>query len=248
MIEIRNLTHRYKDRDKDVLKDINIKIEQGECIILLGPSGAGKSTLIRCINRLIEPTSGEVLIDGVNILKLNTKETGLIRRKIGLIFQEFNLIERDSVLKNVLNGRLGSTSLWRTFFNKYTLEDYEILEESLKSVKMVEFKYDRVSDLSGGQRQRVAIARTLAQHPNIILADEPVSNLDPKLMKDVMNLLQTICRKNNMTLILSIHFLELIKEYASRVIGIKDGKIVYDGHISKLTTDDLTKIYGEIHK
>lgn len=248
MIEIRNLTHRYKNRDKDVLKDINIKIEQGECIILLGPSGAGKSTLIRCINRLIEPTSGEVLIDGVNILKLNTKETGLIRRKIGLIFQEFNLIERDSVLKNVLNGRLGSTTLWRTFFNKYTLEDYEILEESLKSVKMVEFKYDRVSDLSGGQRQRVAIARTLAQHPNIILADEPVSNLDPKLMKDVMNLLQTICRKNNMTLILSIHFLELIKEYASRVIGIKDGKIVYDGHISKLTTDDLTKIYGEIHK
>lgn len=248
MIEIRNLTHRYKNRDKDVLKDINIKIEQGECIILLGPSGAGKSTLIRCINRLIEPTSGEVLIDGVNILKLNTKETGLIRRKIGLIFQEFNLIERDSVLKNVLNGRLGSTSLWRTFFNKYTLEDYEILEESLKSVKMVEFKYDRVSDLSGGQKQRVAIARTLAQHPNIILADEPVSNLDPKLMKDVMNLLQTICRKNNMTLILSIHFLELIKEYASRVIGIKDGKIVYDGHISKLTTDDLTKIYGEIHK
>ena len=245
MITIRNLTHRYKNRSETALQNINLHIERGEVVVLLGLSGAGKSTLIKCIDRLIEPTCGSILINGKDILTANTKKTEELRRSIGLIFQEFNLIERTTVLDNVLNGRLGYIGVVRTFFNKFRTQDYEIAENNLRQVGLFDLRYERASNLSGGQRQRVAIARVLSQEPQIILADEPVSSLDPKLMKEIMDLLQRLCREKGIALVTSLHFLEFVKKYASRVVGLRDGIVVFDGSIQDITEKDLVCIYGE---
>jgi len=245
MIIIKNLTHKYKTRNEEALKNVSLQIMQGETIVLLGSSGSGKSSLIRCINKLVDPLSGSIMINGKDILKASIAETERIRRSIGLIFQEFNLVERETVLKNVLNGRLGYVGTQRTFFNRFREIDYKIVDDSLTRVSLLEFKHERVCDLSGGQKQRVAIARALSQQPQIILADEPVSSLDPKLMREIMDLLQQICNEKGITLITSLHFLELVKKYASRVIGLKDGIVVFDDDIKEMTDKDLIDIYGE---
>ena len=245
MLLIKNLSHQYKNRDELALDDVNLKVEKGENVVLLGASGSGKSTLMKCINRLVDPISGSILINGINILKSSSKETERARRNIGLIFQGFNLIERETVLNNVLNGRLGYVGVLRALLNKFKKCDNEIGENNLKRVGLIDLKYERVRNLSGGQKQRVAIARALSQEPQIILADEPVSSLDPKLMKEIMDLLQEICREKGITLFASLHFLELVKKYASRVIGIRRGRIVFDDRISEMTDKDLIEIYGE---
>lgn len=241
MIKIENLNHKYKNKDEEVLKNINLHVKKGEIVALIGPSGSGKSTLIKCISKLIKPISGKIFINGRDILGANKKELREIRKKIGIIFQEFNLIERDTVFKNVLNGRLGFASILKSCFNKFSPNDYEIAEESLRDVGLLDFKNERVCNLSGGQKQRVAIARALSQKPQIILADEPISNLDPKLGRIVLQLLQKICREKGITLVMSIHFVDLVKEYFHKIIGIVDGSIVFHDDLQVYFKEEIIK-------
>jgi len=241
MIKIENLSHTYKNKNEETLKNINLNIKKGEIAALIGPSGSGKSTLINCIGRLVIPTSGRILINNKDILKANKKEIREIRKKIGFIFQEFNLIERDTVFKNVLNGRLSYCSTLKSCFNKFSENDYRIVEGSLRDVGLLDLKDERVCNLSGGQKQRTAIARALSQEPEIILADEPVSNLDPKLVREILYLLQKNCREKGITLIISIHFAELVKEYFDRMMGIVEGKILFDDEFKDNVKEELIK-------
>jgi phosphonate transport system ATP-binding protein len=228
-------------RDKKVIDNINLHIKKGENVAIIGLSGSGKSTLLNCINRLVEPTSGEIFIDGKNI----NNETEKVRGDIGMIFQNFNLVNRETVWSNVMNGRLKNISTVRTILNRFSRKDKKIVAENIKLVGLEKFAYNRVTDLSGGQKQRVAIARALSQNPKILLADEPVSNLDPKLMNEILDLLKDICDKKRLTVVASLHFLEFVKKYSTRVIGIKEGKIIYDGDPNELTERDIVDIYGE---
>lgn len=245
MIKIENLTHRYKNRKEDALNNIDLHIKHGESVVLIGSSGAGKSTFLKCINRLVEPDSGKIYIDGKEILNCPIKEAEKIRINIGMIFQHFNLHERETVLRNVLNGRLGYNDTFRTIFGKFSKEDYEIARNNIKRVGLEEYENERVAYLSGGEKQRVGIARALSQEPNIILADEPVSSLDPKLMREIMDLLKKICAEEGITLVSSLHFLDFAKRYATRVIGMRDGKIVFDDKPEELTEQNIVEIYGK---
>lgn len=245
MIEIKKLSHTYKNRDEEAVNNVSLKIKKGERVVIIGSSGSGKSTLLKSINRLIEPTKGKIFIGDEDILSCGKGRTEEIRGNIGIIFQNFNLIERDTVQKNVLNGRLRYNSTLNTLLGKFSSEDYTVMRESLARVGLEEFENERVSNLSGGQMQRVAIARALSQEPTIMLADEPVSNLDPKLMKEIMDLLTKICKEKCITLITSLHFLEFAKRYGSRIIGMKDGGIVFDGKPGELTEKDIVDIYGK---
>ncbi len=245
MIKIENLTHTYKNRNEEAVNNINLHIQKGESVVIIGSSGSGKSTLLKCINRLIEPNSGTILIEGEDIVNCKIKKAEKIRGKIGMVFQHFNLIERETVLTNVLNGRLRYNRSLRTIFGRFSKEDHAIVEENIKRVGLEEHKNERISNLSGGEKQRVAIARALSQKPDIILADEPVSNLDPRLMKEVMDLLMNICVEKGITLISSLHFLDFAKRYGSRIIGMRQGKIVFDGKPEDLTEKDIVDIYGK---
>ena len=245
MIRIENLTHKYKSRKEEAIKDINLHIKKGESVVLIGSSGSGKSTLLRCINRLVEPDSGKIYVDGKDIANCPITEAQKIRSNIGMIFQHFNLLERETVFKNVLNGRLSHVSTLKTIFGRFSKEDYEIVRDSLKRVGLEEYKNERVANLSGGQKQRVAIARTLSQKPKIILADEPVSALDPKLMKEVMDLLKNICVEKGITLVSSLHFLDFAKRYSTRMIGVREGKIVFDDKPEELNEKNIVDIYGK---
>ncbi len=245
MIKIENLTHTYKNRKEDAIKNINLHIKKGESLVVIGSSGSGKSTLLKCINRLIEPNQGKIYIDNEDILNCSIKKSEKIRGKIGMVFQHFNLIERETVLKNVLDGRLRFNKTFKTILGRFSKEDYEIVRENIKRVGLEGYENERVANLSGGQKQRVAIARTLSQKPDIILADEPVSSLDPKLMKEIMDLLKNICDKKGITLVSCLHFLDFAKRYATKIIGMKDGKIVFDGKPEDLTEKDIVDIYGK---
>jgi phosphonate transport system ATP-binding protein len=245
MIKIENLSHTYRNRNEEAVKNVNLHIEKGESVVIIGSSGSGKSTLLKCINRLVEPTSGKISIEGKDIIRCPIKKAEKIRGKIGMIFQNFNLIERETVFNNVLNGRLRFNSSLKIVFGRFSKEDYSISEESIRRVGLYEYKNERISDLSGGQKQRVAIARALSQEPDIILADEPVSNLDPKLMKEVMDLLRGICVEKGITLVSSLHFLDFAKRYGSRIIGMRKGGVVFDGKPEELTEKDIVDIYGK---
>lgn len=245
MIKIENLTHKYRNRKEEAIKDINLHIKKGEIVVIIGASGSGKSTLLKSINRLIEPSSGRILINGEDILRSRIRVVTRIRGRIGMIFQSFGLLERESVVKNVLNGRLRYNSSFRTIFGRFSQDDYYTVRESLERVGLGKYENERVANLSGGQKQRVAIARALSQEPDIILADEPVSNLDPKLMKEVMDLIVNICAEKNITLISSLHFLDFAKRYGLRIIGIREGEIVFDGNSEDLTEKVVVDIYGK---
>ncbi|OGZ23975.1 MAG: phosphonate ABC transporter ATP-binding protein [Candidatus Nealsonbacteria bacterium RIFCSPLOWO2_01_FULL_43_32] len=245
MIKIENLSHTYQNRGIEALKNINLEIQKGESLVIVGSSGSGKSTLLKAINRLVEPSSGRIFINGEDILHSPLEKVYQIRGKIGMIFQNFNLIERESVAQNVLNGRLRYNTNFNTIFSRFSPEDYSVARESLSMVNLADFKKERVTDLSGGQKQRVAIARALSQNPEIILADEPVSSLDPKLMKEIMDLLTNICRKKGITLVTSLHFLDFAKRYGTSIIGMRNGEIVFNGCSADLTEKDLINIYGE---
>ena len=242
IIKIRNLTHSYRKDKGNVLENINIDISKGEAVVLLGSSGSGKSTFLYSINRLIEPTSGQIFVDGKDILSSRGWPLKKIRQSIGMIFQEFGLVDSSSVIRNVLCGRLSYVTTIRSCFNIFSDRDYEIAWSCLERVGMDKYAEEKVSNLSGGERQRVGIARALAQEPKILLADEPVSSLDPKLMVEIMDLIKNVCKENNMTLVCSLHFIELAKKYADRFIGIKDGRIAFDGRLSK---KNIIKIYGK---
>lgn len=245
MIKIENLNHTYKNRGKVALKNINLCIEKGESVIVIGSSGSGKSTLLKSINRLIEPSSGRIFINGEDILSAPLRRSYKIRGTMGTIFQNFNLLERESALSNVLNGRLRYNSNFRTLFSRFSKEDFIIARENLERVGLKGYEKERVAYLSGGQKQRVAIARALSQKPEIILADEPVSNLDPKLMKEIMDLLKNICLEKNITLVSSLHFLDFAKIYGSRIVGLRDGELVFDGKPENFNEKDIVDIYGK---
>jgi len=245
MIKIENLSHTYRNRKEEAINNISLHIKKGENVVIIGSSGSGKSTLLKCINRLIDPSSGSVLINDEAITGSKPRKAEKIRGKIGMIFQHFNLVERQTVLSNVLNGRLRYNGNFKTIFGRFSKEDHSIVEGNLRRVGLYQYRNERVSNLSGGQKQRVAIARALSQNPDIILADEPVSSLDPKLMKEVMDLLKNICDEEGITLVSSLHFLDFAKRYGSRIIGMREGKIVFDGKSEDLTEKDVVEIYGK---
>ncbi len=225
------------------LDKVSLEINQGEFVAIIGLSGAGKSTLIRTVNRMIEVTDGVVEVEGINVRDLQGKDLRSYRRNIGMIFQSFNLVPRATVIKNVLQARIPSLPFWKVFFGIYPKEDKLLALEALEKVGILEKAYSRVDHLSGGQQQRVALARTLAQQPKIILADEPVAALDPVTAKQVMDDFKRINKNMDISIIINIHHVELALEYADRVIGIKKGKIVYDGKASKVDMSILNDIY-----
>ena len=226
------------------LSHINLTINDGEFASIIGLSGAGKSTLLRSINRLNDVTEGEITIDGVSLTKAGKKELRKIRRRIGMISQQFNLVKRSTVQKNVLSGRLGYYSTWKSILGLFSKEDYERTKDALERVDLQDKLHSRCDELSGGQQQRVSIARTLVQQADIILADEPVASLDPvttqKIMKDLQNINTTLGK----TVIVNIHSVELARSFSTRIIALKAGEIVFDGAPEELTDERLIAIYG----
>jgi phosphonate transport system ATP-binding protein len=211
---------------------------------VIGPSGTGKSTLLRCINRLVEPTSGEVIFENQNITRLSRAELRLVRRQIGMVFQEYNLVERLSVMENLLCGRLGYLSPLQAWLRRYPPQDIERAFELLDTVGLAAYVQARADSLSGGQRQRVGIARAMMQEPKLLLADEPTSSLDPKTSVEIMTLMQALSRSHGFPVIINIHNVELARRFADRVVGMTGGRVVYDGTPQGLTDAHLKEIYG----
>jgi phosphonate transport system ATP-binding protein len=253
ILEIKDLHQSYA-ATKPVLRGLNLKIEQGEFVGIIGLSGSGKSTLLRCINRLIEASSGAIMVPrsllGSNsnhgpadVLKLPTEELRLLRRKVGMIFQQFNIVKRLSVMENVLSGGLGYQPTWRSTLRFFSVEERRQALINLQRVGLLDHAYQRADQLSGGEQQRVAIARTLMQQPAIILADEPVSSLDPRLSRVILDILKRICKEDGITALVSLHTLDLTREYADRVIGLKQGEIFFDGRADALTEEIVNSVY-----
>jgi phosphonate transport system ATP-binding protein len=259
VIRLEGLSHYYPVRAKGrrarsdgdngrrelALKNVHLAVAKGERLVILGASGSGKSTLLRCTNLSLRPTEGRVFIDGREITSLPTKQVEQVRRRIGVISQHFNLIEGATSLRNVLLGRLGFVGTLTSIMGRFSEEDVAVAADCLRRVGLEKYTQKRVSDLSGGQKQRVAVARAMAQQAGIILADEPVSSLDPRLMKEVMDLIQDVCVENEITLVASLHFLELAKSYATRMVGLREGEIVFENTPDELTDKDIVDIYGE---
>ena len=244
MLRIEALTKRYKTGDA-ALKGVSLSIEAGEIIGLIGPSGSGKSTCIRCVNRLVEPTSGKVFLGDLEITGLGTAALRRARRRIGMIFQEFALIERLSVMENVLSGRLGYTGFWASWFRRFDPKDIDAAVALLDRVGLADHIDKRADALSGGQRQRVGIARALAQQPDLLLVDEPTASLDPRTSRSVMRLLTELCAERRLAAIVNIHDVALAQMFLPRIVGLNGGRIVYDGPSADLTPEVLTRIYGE---
>jgi len=252
ILEIRGLQTFYGS--VPVLRGIDLNVEQGEFVGVIGLSGSGKSTLLRSINRLIAVDAGSIvapasLLDGrsgdiLDILKLSASELRHVRRRIGMIFQQFNIVKRLSVIENVLSGGLGYQPAWRSTLRIFSQEERRRALVNLKRVGLLDHAYRRADELSGGEQQRVAIARTLMQEPAIILADEPVSSLDPKLSRVVLDILKRVCREDGITAIVSLHTLDLTREYADRVVGLKNGRKVFDGATGELTEALVDSVYG----
>lgn len=232
------------DNGVEALKNIDATIEQGEFIAIIGLSGAGKSTFLKCINKIHDVTVGELIVDGINPNTLHGKDLRRYKRKIGMVFQSFNLIGKTTVLKNVLASRVADMPLWKTILGIYSKSDKIVALEALDKVGILEKAYTRADQLSGGQQQRVALARTVAQEPTVILADEPVASLDPITAKQVMDDFKRINQTEKITVIANMHHVDLALQYAVRVIGIRDGEIVFDGPVEKVNDDMLTHVYG----
>jgi phosphonate transport system ATP-binding protein len=244
MLRIDGLTKTYKTGDK-ALSDVSFEAPKGQVIGLIGPSGAGKSTLIRCINRLVEPSSGAVWLNDINLAALRTGDLRRARRRIGMIFQEYALVERLTVMENVLSGRLGYVGFWRSFTRRYPGADIANAYRLLDRVGLMAHADKRADALSGGQRQRVGIARALAQDPELLLIDEPTASLDPKTSRQIMRLIVEICRERDLPAIINIHDVVLAQQFSDRIIGLQSGRMVFDGPPSGLTEAVLTQIYGE---
>ncbi len=244
MLEVRQLNKIYPG-GIHALKDVTFTVEEGEFLVLIGLSGSGKSTLLRCINRLVEPTSGQVIWNGVDITAASPAELRHIRRQIGMIFQQFNLVKRLPVITNVLTGRLGYVSPWRSLFNYWTPEERRMAMQNLERVGIADQAWKRADELSGGQQQRVAIARALMQNPKLILADEPVASLDPATSHSVMKYILELNRRDGITVICSLHFLSLARQYGTRIIALRDGHIVFDGKPEEIDDRRFKEIYGE---
>ena len=244
MLEIKNVTKIY-DGNVQALHDVSFNVKQGEFVAVIGLSGSGKSTLLRCINRLVEPTAGEILWDGEDITKANPDELRRFRRKIGMIFQHFNLVNRSKVITNVLAGRLGYTNPAMSLLNRFSQADVDLALKQLDRVGIKEQAYKRADELSGGQQQRVSIARAMMQSPKIILADEPVASLDPVLAHSIMQYLEKINKEDGVTVICSLHFLDLVHRYASRAVALNAGELMFDGKPEDIDDQKFKDIYGK---
>jgi phosphonate transport system ATP-binding protein len=243
MLRIQNLTKVYPGGTK-ALNNVSFDVKDGEFLVIIGLSGSGKSTLLRCINRLIEPTEGKVLWDGVDITAASPKDLLRIRRSIGMVFQQFNLVKRSSVLTNVLAGRLGYANPWLSLLGIWSKNDRDRAEKALTRVGIADKVSSRADALSGGQQQRVGIARALMQEPSIVLADEPVASLDPVLSHSILQYLEQL-NKDGITVLCSLHFLDLVHRYATRVIALKDGVKVFEGAPKEIDRAKFKEIYGE---
>ena len=244
MLKLENLTKRYNTGDLALL-GIDLSIPNGQVLALIGPSGAGKSTLIRCINRLVEPTNGSAILNEVNLTKLSSRALRKSRRKMGMIFQEYALVERLTVMENVLSGRLGYVGFWKSFLRRFPKKDVNEAFRLLDRVGLLEMADKRADELSGGQRQRVGICRALIQDPDLLLVDEPTASLDPKTSRQIMRLINELCQERGLTAIINIHDVLLAQMFSQRIVGLALGNIVYDGSPEGLTPEVLTKIYGE---
>jgi phosphonate transport system ATP-binding protein len=243
LLQIEHLTKVYPSGTV-ALKDVNFTVDDGEFLVVIGLSGSGKSTLLRCINRLIEPTEGHIIWDGTDITTASASELKRQRRHIGMVFQQFNLVKRSSVITNVLSGRLGYTDPWSSLLGIWSKENRERAVQALEKVGIADKANVRADTLSGGQQQRVGIARTLMQEPKLILADEPVASLDPVLSHSILRYLELL-NKEGITIICSLHFLDLVHRYATRVIGLKDGIKVFEGLPSEIDRAKFKEVYGE---
>ncbi len=244
MLEIRNL-HKIYPNGTVALKGIDLTVPKGQFVAVIGLSGSGKSTLLRCINRLVEPTQGTIVFDGKDVTNLDQQSLRELRKSIGMIFQHFNLVERSSVITNVLAGRLGYVPSAWSLVHKFRNADYEIAYANLERVQIKEKAHQRAGSLSGGQQQRVGIARALAQEPKLVLADEPVASLDPATAHSVLKYLEEINREDGITVLCNLHFLSLARRYAHRVVALRSGELVFDGSPDEIDASRFREIYGE---
>ena len=244
MLIIESLDKKYPTGDR-ALKSVSLSVQTGEVIGLIGPSGAGKSSLIRCVNRLIEPSGGSITLNGKNILAMGQHQLRLARREIGMIFQEFALVERLTVMENLLSGRLGYTGFLASWFRRFNQADIARAFELLDRVGLSGMHNKRADELSGGQRQRVGIARALMQSPTLLLVDEPTASLDPKTSRQIMRFIIDLCRERGLAAIINIHDVVLATEYLPRIVGLRAGEIVFDGQAQSVDQTVLSRIYGE---
>lgn len=244
MLNLKGLTKRYATGDL-AINNIDLHVPAGQVLALIGPSGAGKSTLIRCVNRLVEPTAGTIELDAKDITKARGARLRQARSQIGMIFQNYALVERLSVMENVLSGRLAYVGFWRSYFRKFPQSDITLAFELLERVGLESMLDKRGDALSGGQKQRVGIARALMQTPKLLLVDEPTASLDPKTSRQIMRLICELCQEQNLATIINIHDVALAQQFVHRVVGLRAGEIVYDGTPEGLTPEILTTIYGE---
>ncbi len=244
MLKVIELSKTYPTGAKALI-DVSFTVDKPQVIAIIGPSGAGKSTLLRCINRLVEASSGKVILDDVDILSLNRRELRKKRRQMGMIFQEYNLVERLTVMENLLSGRLGYVGFWKSYRRKFPREDFTAAFELLERVGLSGLQNTRADALSGGQRQRVGISRALMQQPDLLLVDEPTASLDPKTSRQIMRLIVELAHERGTPVLVNIHDVGLAQSFCDRIIGLADGKIVFDGTTQHITEKVLTEIYGE---
>ncbi|MPY75883.1 MAG: phosphonate ABC transporter ATP-binding protein [Alphaproteobacteria bacterium] len=244
MLRLERLVKRYPTGDL-ALKGVDLEVPRGQVMALIGPSGAGKSTLIRCVNRLVEPTSGRIYLGGEELTRLGMSGLRRARRRMGMIFQEYALVERLTVMENVLSGRLGYVGFWRSFLRKFPQSDIDEAFRLLERVGLDQMVDKRADALSGGQRQRVGICRALIQNPQLLLVDEPTASLDPKTSRQIMRLICELCAERDLAAVINIHDVMLAQMFAQRIVGLRLGEVVYDGPADGLTAEVLTDIYGE---
>ena len=245
ILEINGLKKTYRGKTNPAIDDISFTVSEGETIGIIGPSGAGKSTLIRCINRLIVPEAGNVVIEGEEITGAKPAKVRALRRRVGMVFQHHNLVARLTVMQNVMHGRLGYMSTVDGVLGRYSEADKLRALEILKQTGLEEFLYQRAGELSGGQKQRVGIVRALMQKPSLLLCDEPIASLDPASAQVVMELICSVCRTNNIACIVNLHQVDAARKYMGRIIGMLKGKIVYDGPTEGLSDSMIEKIYDK---
>ena len=244
MLEIRNLVKNYANPDTEVLHGINLSVSAGEFVVIIGPSGSGKTTLIRCINRLITATEGEIFFEGKPINGLKGAKLRKLRSQIGMIFQDYNLINRSNVMQNVLHGRLGQMGIIKSSLGLYSEKDLKAAYDLLLAVDLEEFMHKKAQALSGGQMQRVGICRAMMQNPKLLLADEPISSLDPASARTVLDHIKKLTQARGLTSIINLHQVDFAKAYASRIIGLRLGEVVFDGSPESLTDDMVEHIYS----